>query len=172
MQIKDFMEVTGYRITEGSDFCWSCFGPSAYQLDSWNGEQDGYSVSIVFDRETQVVYQAHLYDYLHDRSYRWQNPVYSSDYEYEAKERGINPKEAYDDVNFVDLDVEADFLEKARAVVAGEDYDTRVQIEVEFDDDLMLAAMRMAHELDITFNQLVEKILGEKIEELKGESNE
>ena len=32
---------------------------------------------------------------------------------------------------FIDLEVAADFLDKARSIVQGLDYDTRVQIEVE-----------------------------------------
>ena len=38
--LKEWMELVDYRITEGSDYCWSCYGPDAYSLDSWNGDQD------------------------------------------------------------------------------------------------------------------------------------
>ena len=176
MQLKDFMEVTGHRITEGSDYCWQCFGPNSYRLDSWSGAwnnaTEGYTVSIVFDTITQTVYQVEAWDYNRDRAYRWTNPDFNASYESEAAQRNIDPNEAWDEVKFVNLEVEADFWEKARAIIADEDYDTRVQIEVEFDDDVLLAAMKLAHQKDITFNELVEEVLKLKINELQGENNE
>lgn len=53
--LKEFMELVDYRITEGSDYMWSCYGPNAHRLDSWNGDHDGHSVSIIFDTQSQNV---------------------------------------------------------------------------------------------------------------------
>ena len=161
--IKDFMQTVDYRITEGSEYGWQCFGPNAYRLDSWNQEQDGYSVSIVFDTRTQIVYQMSAYDYSNERAYRWTNPDFRLDHDAESVERGLEVDQAWDDVNYVDLEVSEDMLEKARAIVAEEDYDTRVQVPVEFTDQEMLTYMKLAHELDITFNELVERALREAI---------
>ena len=66
--IKDFMETVDYRITEGSDFGWKCFGPNSYCLDSWSGEQDGYSIGITFDTKNQTFAQ-HLYFLLKSSQY-------------------------------------------------------------------------------------------------------
>ena len=169
--LKNFMDVTGYRVTEGSDFCWSCFGSRAYRLDSWSGAwtdgQEGYTISVVFDLENQTVYQFEAWDYVSDRAYRWTHPEYINAHNDEAKSRDLDPDDAWDDVKFVNLDVPADILEKARAIVANEDYDTRVQVPIELDDDLMLFAMRAAHEQDITFNQFMEDLLRSRLDGLK-----
>lgn len=166
--IKDFMEIVDYRITEGSDYQWACFGPNAYCLDSWNGDQKGHTLSIIFDNKDQTVYQAMAYDYANDRAYRMTNPDYKEAFDAECQDRDVLDMAWEDDdgipVNFVDLDVEEDFIEKARAIVNGEDYDTRVQISVEFSDEELLKYMKMAHAMDITFNDLVEKALKEAIE--------
>lgn len=164
--IKDFMETVDYRITEGSDYCWDCFGPHAYRLDSWNGEHDGHTVGIVFDVKNQTVYQAEVHDYQHGRSYRWTNPDYIKAHGDEVDRRQVVDT-AYDDVKFIDLEVEDDFLSKARAIVTGEDYDTRVSLPIEFTDEEMLQYMMAAHERDITFNQFVEQALIAAIEEHK-----
>lgn len=173
MELKDFMETVGYRVTEGSEYCWQCFGPNAYRLDSWSGAwnntTEGYTISIVFDTVTQTVYEAEAFDYTRNRAYRWQNPEYKLAHDTEACERGIDRREAWDEVRFVDLEVEEDFWAKACAIVENEEYDTRVQIEVEFDDDVLNAAMRLAHEKDITFNQLVELVLTEEVERLNSQ---
>lgn len=166
--LKQFMEAVDYRITEGSAYGWQCFGPNAYCLDSWNGEQDGHTVSIIFDTRDQTVYQAMVYDYSRDRAYRMTNPDFKADFDRECEDRDILDQAwELDDgtpVKYVDLEVVEDFLEKARAIVNEEDYDTRVQVPVEFSDEELLTYMKMAHERDMTFNEFVEMALREAIE--------
>jgi len=157
--IKDFMQTVDYRITEGSDYGWNCFGPNAYRLDSWNQEQDGHSISMVFDTLTQIVYEISAYDYSNERAYRWINPEYRSAYDDESENRGMLGNQAWDDVDYIDLELAEDMLEKARAIAAEEDYDTRIKVPVEFTDEELLTYMKLAHDRDITFNQLVEEAL-------------
>jgi len=161
------MEICDYKITEGSEYCWQCFGPNAYRLDSWNQEQDGHTVSIVFDTRTHVVYEATAYDYQHNRAYRLINPDFKSAHDNEATERDVDINQAWDDVNYVDLDVVDDFIQKAVAIVNEEDYDTRVQVPVDFTDEELLQYMKLAHERDMTFNELVEEALRAAIDDFK-----
>jgi hypothetical protein len=165
--LKDFMEVCDYKITEGSAYCWQCFGPDAYRLDSWNQEQDGHTVSIVFDTRTQVVYEVTAYDYRRNHAYRLINPEFKSAHDNEATERDIDINQAWDDVNYIDLDVVDDFIQKALAIVNEEDYDTRVQVPVDFTDEELLQYMKLAHERDMTFNELVEEALRAAIDDFK-----
>ncbi len=166
--LKDFMEAVDFRITEGSNYGWQCFGPNAYSLDSWNGDQDGHTISIVFDTKTQEVYQALAYDYRHERAYRMTNPDFKSAFDEECEDRDVlDMAWELDDgspVKYVDLDLEEDFLEKAKAIVNGETYDTRVKIPLEFSDEELFSYMKMAHERDMTFNAFVEMVLKEAIE--------
>jgi hypothetical protein len=165
--VKDFMEVVNYRITEGSEYCWECYGTKAFTLDSWNGNHNGHSASMVFDTDTQVVYEVSVCDYKNNRAYRLINPDFKFGHDDEASGRNVEANQAWDDVDYIDLDVEEDFLEKARAIIAGEDYDTRVQVQVEFSDDELFEYMKLAHSRDMTFNQLVEEALRIAIEESK-----
>jgi hypothetical protein len=167
--LKDFMETVGYRVTEGSQYMWSCYGENAYRLDYWNQVQDGHSISIIFDTRTHTVYEASAYDYPRERAYRLINPDYKQAHDQEAETRGVDVNQAWDDVDYVDLDVDGDFLEKARAIVEGRSYDTRVQVEVDFTDEELLTYMTLAHEQDITFNQLVERALVAAIEQHREE---
>jgi hypothetical protein len=162
--LKDFMETVDYRITEGSDYGWQCYGTDAHSLDSWNQQQDGHSVSIVFDTRTQTVYEASAYDYKHNRAYRLINPDYREAHSDEAREKNVLEKQAWDDVNYVDLETDDDFLTKARSIVLGEDYDTRVSVPLNLPDDSLFQLMKLAHEADQTLNQFVEQILKEAIE--------
>lgn len=166
--LKEWMEVVGYRVTEGSDYGWQCYGNDAYCLDSWNGDQDGHSFSITFDQKTQTVYEVQIHDYRNQRAYRMINPDYTAAYTAEADSRTIhNGNEAWEDVNYIDLEVDDDWIQKAQAVAAGEVYDTRISVPVDFTDEELLKFMKLAHERDVTFNQLVETALREAIESHK-----
>lgn len=167
ISLKQWMELVEYRITEGSDYCWDCYGPDAHTLDSWNGEQDGHSFSVTFDTKTQVVYEVQAHDYSNQRAYRMINPEYAKKHKKECKRRGVDLNEAWDCITYVDLETEEDFMSKAQAIFAGEDYDTRVKVPVDFTDAELLAYMKIAHERDITFNQLVEEALREAISDFK-----
>jgi hypothetical protein len=162
--LKDFMQVTDYRITEGSDYGWSCYGNNAYTLDSWNGDNDkGHSIVVTFDRVTQEVYEAQIHDYRNERGYRLFNPAYKAAHDAEAESRNVSHKEAWDEVDYVDLDVDSDFMEKAAAVVADEDYDTRIKISVDLPEEDLFALMKMAHEKDVTFNSFLESVLRDEL---------
>ena len=165
--IKEWMELVDYRITEGSNYCWECYGDNAYTLDSWNGDHEGHSFSIIFDAKDQTVYEVQAHDYLHNRAYRMINEDFRKKNKKEAKRRDVDKDQAWDDVRYIDLDVDDDFIQKCLAIREGEDYDTRVLMPVEFSDEDLLKYMKMAHERDITFNQLVEQALLTAIEEQK-----
>lgn len=167
--MKEWMELVDYKITESSNYCWQCFGPNAYTLDSWNGVHGngGYSFSIVFSTKTQKVYQVSVYDYSNDRAYRMINPKNVEKHRKEAESRGVNLNEAWDTVDYVDLEVVDDFIQKCLAIKAGEDYDTRVSIPVDFTDEELLKYMKLAHEQDVTFNEFIENALRMAIEQHK-----
>ena len=163
--MKEWMELVDYRITEGSNYGWQCYGSNVYQMDSWNGNIDGHSFSIVFDTKDQTVYEVQAHDYVHNRAYRMINEDFLKKMKKEAKRRDVDKDEAWDDVNYIDLEVDDDFIQKCLAIRAGEDYDTRVSIPLDFSDEELLQYMKMAHERDITFNKLVEEALRRAIEQ-------
>ena len=163
------MEFTNYRITEGSDYGWQCYGPNAYMLDSWNGDQDGHSFTIIFDTKTQEVYEVQAHDYVHQRAYRMINPDFVKKMKKEAKRRDCSRKEAWDDVDYVDLEVDEDFLEKAYAIEAGEDYSTDVSVPLDLPDDLLLTAALNAHRQNITLNQYINNALADMVKEFKND---
>jgi hypothetical protein len=165
--IKDFMEAVAYRISEGSKYEWNCYGSNAYILNYWNQDHNGHDVGIIFDTLTYEVYEATAFDYQRERAYRLINPAYKQAYTNEAQERSVAMNQAWDEVNFIDLDVDQDFLDKVCAIISGEDYDTRVQVPVEFTDEELFRYMKLAHERDKTFNQLVEEALRYAIEKTK-----
>ena len=165
--MKEWMELVGYRITEGSDYQWQCYGPTAYALDSWNGDFDGHSFTIIFDTNDQTVYEVQAHDYVHNRAYRMINEDFRKKMKKEAKRRNVDKDEAWEDVDYIELEVDEDFIEKCLAIRAGEDYDTRIMVPVDFSDEDLLQYMKLAHERDMTFNQFVEEALRHAITEVE-----
>jgi hypothetical protein len=156
--LKEFMDLVDYRITEGSQYYCEAYGSNAYSLDSWNGKHDdgGHSLSIVFDTQTQEVYEVTVCDYTINKAYRLIS--------YGYKQVAEDSPEAWDEVNWIDLEVEDDFIQKAQAIIAGEHFDERVQVPLNLPKEDMFKMMQMAHERDLTLNQFVEQILRNMIE--------
>lgn len=165
--LKEWMEVVEYRVTEGSTFQWQCYGANAYSLDSWNGDQDGSSFTIIFDTKTQEVYEVQSHDYKNQRAYRLVNPDYKDQRTSESANRNVPLDEAWDEVNYVDLEADDDWIQKALAIVAGEDYDTRVSIPIDLPEAELMVLFKMAHDRDMTFNDFIEEVLREQLERLK-----
>jgi hypothetical protein len=153
-----------FKITGGSDYGWDCFGPNARYMDSESETLNEYGVHAVFDTMDQKVYCIEAWDYPNDRAYRWIDPAYVKAHAKACAKHNVDLYSACDTMNFTDLDVEADILEKAKAIVLQETYDERVQVQVDMSDSDMLKYMKLAHEMDITFNELVEQALKEAID--------
>jgi len=151
--LKQFMETVNYRISEGGE--WYGFAPGAYSLDYWNGNQDGHSLCVIFNTRDQTVFCVQACDYKNNRAYRYIHP--------DHRKEDLD-KEAWDNIEWTDLEDEADWLEKAQAIVAGRDYDTRVSIPLELGEVEMFRLMSMAHEQDITLNQLVAKVIQQVVD--------
>ena len=167
--VKDFMECTQHKVSETAQYMWACYGNHAQHMDYWNGKHDetGFSISIVYDTVTQVVYEMEAWDYNNEREYRWINPDYAGLAKKEAKRRGVKNKQSIDGRKYIELDVAGDMLKKASAIVAGEVYDDRVEVELDLEDALLFEMMKMAHTRDMTLNQFVEYILTQAIAQHK-----
>jgi hypothetical protein len=159
--VQNFTEAINFQITGGSSYGWDCFGPDARWLDSEEPKQ--YTANIVIAGPDRTVCIAELHDYVNSRSYRWINPAHRAAYLFESAERGVDHEEAYEGVRFTEVEAE-DFLSKTASMVSGRfDYDARVSVPIDLPDEELFALMKMAHERDITLNQLIEQILEEVI---------
>ena len=163
--LKQWLELANYKITEGERYLWDCYGTNTFILVSWNGinGRGGYNTDIVFDTKTQTVYEVSVYDFTNERAYRMINPQYADAHVQEASTRGVDMNNAWDNVDYIDLDVEEDFVEKATAILSGQDYDTRVMMQLELDSDLEMEIYRNAHRLDMTVNDYMQMALVELI---------
>jgi hypothetical protein len=171
MHLSEINKITDHKIVGGSEYQWNCF-PDARFLDY----ESGYAhVSVLYSTTDQIVYQADASiksdvwpnDERYDKPYRWTNPAFKDDYLNEAKERNIDPNQAWDDVKWIEVETKEDFLEKAKAMFAGDYWDTRIQMPIDLDNDTILQLAMEAHKRDITLNKMIEIILQEVIDKHK-----
>lgn len=102
--IEQFMGMINYKVTEGSEF-YSNLG-TLYSLSHWNGEQDGYCFSIVYDpNDKYKVYAIDACDYKLSKAYRIQDPKIELD------------SRAWDDVEFIRLNDLDEFYAAAAGIL-------------------------------------------------------
>ena len=165
MKLSEVNQALDHKITSGSEYQWNCY-PDGRYLDY---ESDFAHASVIYSTDNQTVYQAEIsvkreaWDE-DKKPYRWLNPDYKDAFYKESKKRKIDTDMAWDDVKWVDLEVAEDFLEKATALFNGEECDTRVQMSVDLDEDVLLKLTMEAHKRDITLNKMIEIILQEVID--------
>jgi len=166
MHLSKVNEALNHRITGGSEYQWNCYGYNVRFLDF---ESEYAHASVLFDTVTQEVYEANVTakedgDDNLPGPYRWLNPNTKDQYLEECKTRGIDPHNAWDNTNWIDLEVEEDFLEKANAIFENLPFDKRVTVPLDLDDYTVLQLALEAHKRDVTLNQMVEIVLQKAID--------
>lgn len=161
MRIDQVNNALGHRIVSGSDYQWKCYGPNARYLDYESKYAYG---SALYDTETFEVYEATINDVDDNYQYRWMNPKTKEAHNDEAKSRGLDPAQAWDDVKWCDLEIDTDWLEKAQAIFEGKSFDRRIQVPIELENSELLNLALEAHKRDITLNKMVEILLQEVID--------
>jgi DNA-directed RNA polymerase subunit E'/Rpb7 len=152
--MKEWMAAVNYRITEGSEYYQDEHRGPLYALDYWNQDHDGHSTTIVFDPKTSEVLEATVHDFKKGLAYR-------------ITTFNIVDRQAWDEVDYVDLELDEDFIEKMTAILNGEEVDTRIMVELNLSESQIFTLMQMAHEQDMTLNKFVEKLLRSYIEKMK-----
>lgn len=166
MHLSKVNEALDHKICGGSEHQWNCW-PNARFLDY---ETDYAYASVVFNTATQEVYVAEVNDKDNSvKPYRWLNPFYKQAFVDESNSRGLNHIHAWDGTNWYDLETSEDWLEKARAIMRGEEFDTRVEVPLDLDDDTLFKLFMMAHERDVTLNEMVEIVLEQAINSMSTE---
>lgn len=122
-------------------------------LGHWDGDQNGRSLEIIFDPafgESKVM-AVLAHDLKRNRAYRLKDKDLIAD------------NEAWDGVNYIDLETDEDMLEKMVALYNYEEYDDRIAIPLDLPDEVLLILMKEAHARDITFNQYLIDVITEQL---------
>jgi hypothetical protein len=162
--IKEFMELIGYQIPESSEYGWKCFGQYARIMEIWNGDQNGYSISAVYDSLDNFMYQVSVCDYKNTTAYQWTHSEYRDAYMTECLTvLNEDVPYAWDDVKFTEIESKLEFFAVASNIIETEasvEQDNSVYITLEnIPNEELFQLMMLAHERNITLNALIEEIL-------------
>lgn len=107
--IKEFMTTIDFKISEGFEYGWDCYGPNAYSI-GWQEKRGNLwaSAGLVYDSENQKVYELSVWDEINNKVYRWIDPKFIPKVKKEYKQRSLNYKNlnykvAIDSVKYEDL---------------------------------------------------------------------
>jgi hypothetical protein len=160
MHLSEVNVALDHKIVEGAEYQWACYGPNARFITY---ESDYACAEVVIDRKNQLVYEATISlkddNQPVDRPYRWINPDYRLVVSVEAITRGVDNKIAWDNVEWIELEVAEDWLEKAKAMFNGSRPDSRVVVPLDLSDKELLHLALEAHKRDMTLNKFVEHLL-------------
>ena len=116
MKLEDVMKAFDYNVSAGSEFLWKCY-PNARYID-FNRINDSVEVgSVLFNTRTQEVYEANTSVAMpsgESCEYQWVNPEFKQARDDEAAERGVDYQYAFDDVRYITIESETEFLTIAR----------------------------------------------------------
>jgi hypothetical protein len=162
--LKQWMEVIKYSLTDSSEYLWDCYGKNVRMMDYDSADGKATSTIIFSTDLANTVFEVYVCENDTNRVYRLFHPDYKDAYLAEAIVRNVQDM-AWDDIPFIDLETDEDFLEKMTAIVNGKPYDNRVSIRLNLSDEDLLILFMMAHEQDITFNQLIMNLMKKVIAE-------
>jgi hypothetical protein len=163
MLLKDVMKALDHKVVDTAEYQWKCFGSNARFMDF---KSDYSHVSVVFDTETHTIYQATIEPIVmkdHDGPYRWVNPNWADALFDEARERKVDESKAWDDVEWINLDLSEDFLEKAIAIFNGKKYDRRILVKIELPELAWAKLIVLADEKGVSQEKLINHILRRQV---------
>ena len=160
--ITEFLDAIQYNITNISEFTWNCYGSGTIWIDSNKGTR--FDVSANFSNTTKEIREITLHDYKLNNSYRWTDPKFKEARHIESFKKNVDDKVAYGVIKFIDVEVSEDILEKITDAYNDVEYNDKIIIPLDISDKDFLLFAKAAHNLDITFNQFVEKAIKEAVE--------
>jgi hypothetical protein len=166
ISVVDFTAIFGQKLHVEREFGVGTRLKNLHVMKFFEAAENGMQKTAVmqFDPEEGSVYSVSVQSYSPSESktvhaYRFLNPEH----------RG---EDCFDvNTNEVSLEMPEDWIEKATAIRHGEAFDSRVLLQLDLPEETMHQLMLLAHQQDLTLNQLVAKIMKEHIEKLEKETN-
>ena len=145
---------------------WKSY-PNARTIDISNSLCE---ISLQFSTINQQVYEVNVSPTIANPNqfspYRWRDEDFRKANDEEAIVRNVDNSLAWDDVKYIDLDLEDDLFDKIQHIWVGEEFDERVLVEVDMPNDIILWLALEAHKKDITINRYLNNILEDAINKL------
>jgi hypothetical protein len=154
---KDCLEAINYKISDGFEFQWTCYGNHVHAVGTDR-------TTIYFSTVDQTVFEVNVHDYDKERAYRLVHPDYQEARKLEAENRKVSDNQAWDDVRYTDLETADDLLSKIVGIENGLEYDTRIVIPLDLTDEEFRTIAMAAHESDMSINAYIDMVIRQVME--------
>lgn len=163
MPLKEFLEAADYKISEVQSYKWHCYGYDAQVINCYFGQASAYAV---FCGKDQTVFEVTVVSGdERNFAYRWIHPDFVTKYNTEAEVRNVDPKQCFGDVKWADTESFEDILTKVSAIRKGEEFDTRVVVSFDLDEDTIKLLERAAETMGTTVDDFIGCILKKVVDE-------
>ena len=164
MTLHDFFSIFDYKVTDGSEFLWSCFGQHARCIELTSDDVVGW---VVFSKVTQEIFQAEVYNESALVAYRWMPDASRQAFVAECTQRNVPLSEAWDGCDFIDVGSLEEFMNHAKRLIDGENLDVNDEVEVKLSHDVIIALTMEAHRRNITLNEMMNIALREMLDKIE-----
>lgn len=161
MELSQIIQAAKFKITEGSEFLWHCFGKNIRSLD-FSSDFGKSVVTCIFNPETQKVYEVTIFS-SDNKCYRWIDLTFIDIVKQESDEKNVDFTMATDEVKWIDLDNVDDVFRKIKQIIDTGLCDNEVTISLDLEKDLLLELCLLAHKKNITLNKLIVTIIEDTI---------
>ena len=162
--LNEIIRATNYSNIKPDKYCWDSFGKFANltYIEVENASEE--ILSFIYDYRTQEVFLIHLStdDTTH---YQWVSKNHFEKYNEECIKRGYDVNKVYDDsdIVYINVDDETQILQQISSIFENITANNLSNLDFVLDDDLILPLAKMAHERDITLNQLITEIISNEV---------
>ena len=105
MKLHEFLKATKYKITDGFEYQWECYGLNAFSISREFSRNNNfvYSASCIFDTKSQNLFEVSFWDYKKRKTYRWIKRSFFKAYKSECKKRNVSFSMASDNMKYEDV---------------------------------------------------------------------
>ena len=161
--LKAFLEAADYKIADTDSYHWHCYGDHAKVIDCEFGHASAY---VVFNGKTQTVFEIAVVtddDGPHS-AYRWIAEGFRERYSKEAEVRNFDPNIYFDGRRWADTESFEDILEKVAAIRKGEEFDTRVVMSFDVDNETLELIEHAATIKGVTLEDFIVQAIQEVVD--------
>lgn len=164
MKLPQLLEKAHYKVSEGSAFLWTCFGQNCRNIVCSDEDLD-VEMDVVYDCLTAEVYTASISFSAREnmRVYRWINPTYQEAYFNEYFERDLDPRQYVDDIQYMECEIEDDFVNKVTDAFETGTTDNTIVVSLELDSTSEMLTIEALGDTNGSLEQLVEVALQDAV---------
>lgn len=107
MLVTDIIGPLGWRITDGGEYLWECYGKGCRSIEIGDDHRDGLCIYLVFDPKTLRVFEVTghgpVYELTDNNPWRWIEGEYQPAFRNECTRRKIKWQHAWDGVTYSEV---------------------------------------------------------------------